>query len=126
MKNLGRFADVTLVDKVIEADVEWRKERFNLDAINRASKMCSTNIGDKMKKKEQQGGSEELPADFVTKFDALSLYVKKKDSKKKKEVSGEENEEEKVGGKKDDSDLKDDESWEHFDEEFMQEVDQLH
>uniref|UniRef100_A0A915MWT3 serine--tRNA ligase n=1 Tax=Meloidogyne javanica TaxID=6303 RepID=A0A915MWT3_MELJA len=73
----GRFADVTLVDKVIEADVEWRKERFNLDAINRASKMCSTTIGDKMKKKEQQGGPEELPADFVTKFDALSLDVLK-------------------------------------------------
>uniref|UniRef100_A0A1I8B1S9 serine--tRNA ligase n=1 Tax=Meloidogyne hapla TaxID=6305 RepID=A0A1I8B1S9_MELHA len=73
----GRYADVTLVDKVIEADVAWRKERFNLDAINRASKMCSSTIGDKMKKKEQQGGHEDLPDGFTAKFDGLSLDVLK-------------------------------------------------
>ncbi|KAF7635665.1 AA_TRNA_LIGASE_II domain-containing protein [Meloidogyne graminicola] len=69
----GRYADVNLVDKVIEADVDWRKARFDLDAINRASKMCSTTVGDKMKRKEQQGGSDILPDDFEAKFDKLSL-----------------------------------------------------
>jgi len=46
-----RFKDVTLVDKVLEADTEWRKLRFQADNWNKMKKLCSKTIGLKMKKR---------------------------------------------------------------------------
>lgn len=48
-----RYADVTLVDKVIEYDTEWRQTRGNLDLANKARGVVQKKIGDFMKKKEK-------------------------------------------------------------------------
>jgi seryl-tRNA synthetase len=61
-----RYKDVGLVDKVEEADAEWRKNRFYGDELNRLKRICSKEIGEKMKKKEPQGDSDVLP-DGLTK-----------------------------------------------------------
>ncbi|KAL3117190.1 hypothetical protein niasHT_007593 [Heterodera trifolii] len=70
---VGRFADVSLVDKVISADSEWRKERFFLDGLNRAIKVCSTAIGDKMKKKESTGDSDAIPEGQIKSLAELKM-----------------------------------------------------
>jgi len=58
-----RFKDITLVDKVLEADTEWRKLRFQADNWNKMKKLCSKTIGLKMKKKEPAGDeTATLPA----------------------------------------------------------------
>uniref|UniRef100_A0A9J7X5D7 serine--tRNA ligase n=2 Tax=Cyprinus carpio TaxID=7962 RepID=A0A9J7X5D7_CYPCA len=44
-----RFKDVSLVDKLVEADTEWRKCRFTADNLNKAKNLCSKAIGEKMK-----------------------------------------------------------------------------
>ncbi|MEQ2281689.1 Serine--tRNA ligase, cytoplasmic [Ameca splendens] len=44
-----RFKDVTLVDKLVSADTEWRKCRFTADNLNKAKNLCSKSIGEKMK-----------------------------------------------------------------------------
>ncbi|XP_047439072.1 serine--tRNA ligase, cytoplasmic [Mugil cephalus] len=56
-----RFKDVTLVDKLIAADTEWRKCRFTADNLNKAKNLCSKSIGEKMKKKEPVGEDESVP-----------------------------------------------------------------
>ncbi|XP_070787121.1 serine--tRNA ligase, cytoplasmic-like isoform X1 [Enoplosus armatus] len=56
-----RFKDVTLVDKLVSADTEWRKCRFTADNLNKAKNLCSKSIGEKMKRKEQVGEDESLP-----------------------------------------------------------------
>lgn len=56
-----RFKDVTLVDKLVNADSEWRKCRFTADNLNKAKNLCSKSIGEKMKKKEPPGDDESLP-----------------------------------------------------------------
>ncbi|KAK3580165.1 hypothetical protein CHS0354_030280 [Potamilus streckersoni] len=58
-----RFKDVTLVDKVVEHDTEWRKLRYLADLFNKQKNLCSKTIGDKMKKKEVVGDDETLPVD---------------------------------------------------------------
>uniref|UniRef100_A0A7N6BPU7 Serine--tRNA ligase, cytoplasmic n=1 Tax=Anabas testudineus TaxID=64144 RepID=A0A7N6BPU7_ANATE len=58
-----RFKDVTLVDKLVAADTEWRKCRFTADNLNKAKNLCSKSIGEKMKKKEPVGDDESLPED---------------------------------------------------------------
>ena len=47
-----RYADVGLVDKVIEIDGEWRKTRGALDHANKAKGAVQREIGGYMKKKE--------------------------------------------------------------------------
>ncbi|TNN37574.1 Serine--tRNA ligase, cytoplasmic [Liparis tanakae] len=56
-----RFKDVTLVDKLVAADTEWRKCRFTADNLNKAKNLCSKSIGEKMKRKEPVGEDESLP-----------------------------------------------------------------
>ncbi|XP_045164894.2 serine--tRNA ligase, cytoplasmic-like isoform X1 [Mercenaria mercenaria] len=56
-----RFKDVTLVDKVIEHDTEWRKCRYRADLLNKLKNVCSKAVGEKMKKKEPVGEDEPLP-----------------------------------------------------------------
>ncbi|XP_030589058.1 serine--tRNA ligase, cytoplasmic [Archocentrus centrarchus] len=56
-----RFKDVTLVDKLVVADTEWRKCRFTADNLNKAKNLCSKSIGEKMKKKEPVGEDEAVP-----------------------------------------------------------------
>ncbi|XP_072886597.1 serine--tRNA ligase, cytoplasmic [Hemitrygon akajei] len=56
-----RFKDVSLVDKLVEVDTEWRKCRFQADNLNKLKNLCSKTIGEKMKKKEPIGESDALP-----------------------------------------------------------------
>ncbi|XP_019944952.1 serine--tRNA ligase, cytoplasmic [Paralichthys olivaceus] len=56
-----RFKDVTLVDKLVAVDSEWRKCRFTADNLNKAKNLCSKSIGEKMKKKEPVGEDEAVP-----------------------------------------------------------------
>ncbi|XP_026776657.3 serine--tRNA ligase, cytoplasmic isoform X1 [Pangasianodon hypophthalmus] len=56
-----RFKDVSLVDKLVQADKEWRKCRFIADNLNKAKNLCSKSVGEKMKKKEPVGDDETLP-----------------------------------------------------------------
>ncbi|XP_060793295.1 serine--tRNA ligase, cytoplasmic-like isoform X1 [Neoarius graeffei] len=56
-----RFKDVSLVDKLVQADEEWRKCRFIADNLNKAKNLCSKSVGEKMKKKEPVGDDETLP-----------------------------------------------------------------
>lgn len=44
-----RFKDVTLVDKVIEQDAEWRKVRYELDCISRKRNELNAKLGQIMK-----------------------------------------------------------------------------
>lgn len=59
-----RYNDVTLVDKVVEADDEWRGCRYKLDNLNKVKNICSKAIGEKMKRKEPVGENDELPEDM--------------------------------------------------------------
>jgi len=61
-----RFKDVALVDKVIDADAEWRQVQFRSDAWNRIKNQTSKAIGKKMKAKEPQGDSDELSEETKT------------------------------------------------------------
>uniref|UniRef100_H3C7J6 Seryl-tRNA synthetase 1 n=1 Tax=Tetraodon nigroviridis TaxID=99883 RepID=H3C7J6_TETNG len=56
-----RFKDVTLVDKLVAADTEWRKCRFTADNLNKAKNLCSRSIGEKMKRKEAVGEDQSVP-----------------------------------------------------------------
>ncbi|KAJ8257279.1 hypothetical protein GJAV_G00183900 [Gymnothorax javanicus] len=56
-----RFKDVSLVDKLVEADAEWRKCRFTADNLNKVKNLCSKTIGEKMKRKEPVGEDDCLP-----------------------------------------------------------------
>ena len=47
-----RYADVGLVDKVIEIDTEWRKTRGDLDDAKKAKGITQKGITEAMKKKE--------------------------------------------------------------------------
>uniref|UniRef100_A0A4W5NEC0 serine--tRNA ligase n=1 Tax=Hucho hucho TaxID=62062 RepID=A0A4W5NEC0_9TELE len=58
-----RFKDVSLVDKLVHADTEWRKCRFTADNLNKAKNLCSKTVGEKMKKKEPIGEDDSLPDD---------------------------------------------------------------
>ncbi|CAH1783789.1 unnamed protein product, partial [Owenia fusiformis] len=67
-----RFKDVTLVDKVVEADQLWRKLRFQADNWNKIKNSCNKTIGEKMKKKEAVGDNEELPAAIIDNLSTLT------------------------------------------------------
>ncbi|XP_061187795.1 probable serine--tRNA ligase, cytoplasmic [Saccostrea echinata] len=56
-----RFKDVTLVDKVVENDTQWRKKRFRADLLNKQKNLCSKVIGEKMKAKQPQGDDKTVP-----------------------------------------------------------------
>ncbi|XP_048740826.1 serine--tRNA ligase, cytoplasmic-like [Ostrea edulis] len=56
-----RFKDVTLVDRVVENDTQWRKKRFRADLLNKQKNLCSNVIGGKMKAKLPQGDDSTVP-----------------------------------------------------------------
>lgn len=60
-----RFKDVGLVDTVVERDTFWRQLRHTADNLNKLKNVCSKEIGDKMKKKEQPGGDEPVPNEIA-------------------------------------------------------------
>ncbi|CAD6199707.1 unnamed protein product [Caenorhabditis auriculariae] len=68
-----RFKDVGLVDKVIDLDQQWRKERFLADQLNRQKNLFSKAIGEKMKKKEAQGDDDNVEDDIVSRLADLNL-----------------------------------------------------
>merc|ERR1711976_1049856 len=55
-----RFSDVSMVDKIVQADENWRKARFDADNFNKLKNMVSKVIGEKMKK--CKGQPQEKPA----------------------------------------------------------------
>ena len=61
-----RFAKVELVDIVVEKDGEWRKLVYQSDQLKKLKNMGSKIIGERMKKKEAVGTSDELPADIAS------------------------------------------------------------
>jgi seryl-tRNA synthetase len=68
-----RYADVTLVDKVIKLDEEWVTERFNLDQWNRMRNVCNKAVGEKKKKKEADGTDTNVPKDIADKLNQLTI-----------------------------------------------------
>lgn len=59
---IKRFKDVGLVNTVIEKDAVWRQLRHKADNFNKLKNLCSKQIGEKMKKKENVGDvAEPLP-----------------------------------------------------------------
>ncbi|XP_076313604.1 seryl-tRNA synthetase isoform X1 [Tachypleus tridentatus] len=70
-----RFKDVTLVDKVIESDSQWRKLRYSLDNWNKLKNLCSKEIGTKMKNKEPIGESDELTNNVINKLSELTSDI---------------------------------------------------
>ena len=44
-----RFSDVSMVDKIVQANENWRKARFDADNLNKLKNMVSKVIGEKMK-----------------------------------------------------------------------------
>lgn len=68
-----RFKDVKLVEQVIEMDMEWRRRRGLADNLNKVRNLCSKTIGEKMKKKEDQGpDSDPAPADLLAEVNTLT------------------------------------------------------
>ncbi|BFZ08125.1 hypothetical protein BsWGS_11164 [Bradybaena similaris] len=67
-----RFKDVTLVDKVVEHDSEWRTLRFRADLLNKLKKFCSKEISEKLKRKEQVGSDDSLPPEILGNIDELT------------------------------------------------------
>lgn len=60
-----RFKDVQLVETVIEKDAEWRSCRHRADNWNKLKNVCSKEIGEKMKKKENVGSENDpVPDDL--------------------------------------------------------------
>jgi len=73
-----RYAkDVTLVDRVIELDKEWRKYRFLADQCNRAKNLCSKEVGERMKKKEPVGDNDQVPNGIIENIAQLTTDVLK-------------------------------------------------
>ncbi|XP_046822672.1 serine--tRNA ligase, cytoplasmic [Vespa crabro] len=66
-----RFKDVALVDLVVEKDKYWRQLRHRADNLNKVKNLCSKEIGEKMKKKEPVGNSDEVPEEIVNNLDNL-------------------------------------------------------
>lgn len=60
-----RFKDVGLVEKVIAMDTEWRNRRHNADNFNKLKNICSKEIGEKMKKKENPGDENATVSDDI-------------------------------------------------------------
>jgi len=48
-----RFSDVTMVDKIVTADENWRKARFDADNLNKLKNLASKVIGEKMKQERK-------------------------------------------------------------------------
>uniref|UniRef100_U5EUR8 serine--tRNA ligase n=1 Tax=Corethrella appendiculata TaxID=1370023 RepID=U5EUR8_9DIPT len=60
-----RFKDIQLVENVIEQDGVWRKCRHNGDLLNKIKNLCSKEIGERMKKKEEHGAENDPVPDAI-------------------------------------------------------------
>lgn len=67
-----RFKDVALVDAVIEQDALWRQLRHRADNLNKLKNLCSKEIGEKMKKKEPTGDTDQVPTELAADLDSLT------------------------------------------------------
>ncbi|KAH3880422.1 probable serine--tRNA ligase, cytoplasmic [Dreissena polymorpha] len=68
-----RFKDVTLVDKVVDHDNNWRKARYRADLLNKLKNVCSKAIGEKMKKKEPVGEDDSVPAGLTDDVESITV-----------------------------------------------------
>nr|KAF6291599.1 hypothetical protein mMyoMyo1_017053 [Myotis myotis] len=68
----NRFKDPGLVDRLVKADGEWRRCRFQTDNLNKLKNLCSKTIGEKMKKKEPVGNDESIPENLLNLDDLTS------------------------------------------------------
>jgi len=60
-----RYSDESIVDKIVAADENWRKARFDADNWNKLKNLASKVIGEKMKRKEAQGDDDTLSNDIT-------------------------------------------------------------
>jgi len=60
-----RYSDASTIEKVIEADKEWRKLQFTSESLKRLVNVCSKAVGERKKKKEADGEDLPLPNDIV-------------------------------------------------------------
>lgn len=67
-----RFKDVALVDLVIEKDKYWRQLRHRADNLNKVKNVCSKEIGEKMKKKEPIGDSDDVSEEITNDLENLT------------------------------------------------------
>lgn len=67
-----RFKDVALVDLVIEKDKYWRQLRHRADNLNKVKNVCSKEIGEKMKKKESIGDSDDVSEEITNDLENLT------------------------------------------------------
>lgn len=68
-----RFKDVDLVNIVIEKDGIWRQLRHKADNWNKLKNLCSKEIGERMKKKQDVGNpDDEIPDNVVSNLDGLT------------------------------------------------------
>jgi len=67
-----RYKKPEVVDQILEADEKWRRHRFLGDQWNKLKNLASKTVGEKMKKKEPQGDSDEIPAEVLAKMSELS------------------------------------------------------
>ncbi|KAL0489758.1 seryl-tRNA synthetase, partial [Acrasis kona] len=67
-----RFADVTLVDQVVELDEQWKNLRSRLDTLNLYSRIVSTHVGQKKKAKQEEGDPTlPIPQHIIDQFDEV-------------------------------------------------------
>lgn len=70
---IKRFKDVALVENVIQKDNEWRSRRHNADNWNKLKNVCSKEIGEKMKKKENPGDeAEAIPEEILKGMETMT------------------------------------------------------
>jgi len=67
-----RYKRVELVDEVIEYDSQWRTIRFQADQWNKMKSLCGRTIGIKIKAKENDGDTDELPENFKINLQTLN------------------------------------------------------
>jgi seryl-tRNA synthetase len=63
------------VNKVIELDTQWRTIRYQADQWNKIKNLCGRVIGTKKQAKENEGDSEDLPANFKINFETLDAEI---------------------------------------------------
>lgn len=68
-----RYKRVELVDEVIEYDTQWRTIRYQADQWNKMKGICGRTISTKIKAKENEGDSDELPQDFKISLETLNV-----------------------------------------------------
>merc|ERR1711990_1083823 len=73
-----RYSDESIVDKIVAADENWRKARFDADNWNKLKNLASKVIGEKMKRKEAQGDDDTLSNEITENLAPLTVFQIKK------------------------------------------------